>query len=86
MDADAPFLRRPFLALEHARAAVMQLPTDPDALSVLVRAEAECLRFPQAQDLAETMVDDAGRLTPTGRVLIDWVRDTARHARLEGLR
>ena len=82
----APFLRRPLLAREHAQAAVIARPTDDDAVAALVRAEVECLRFAPAEDLAKTIVDAQGVLTPSGRMLAEWVRDKARRARLDGLR
>ena len=84
MDPGAPFLRRPHLALEHAREGVRRLPTD-EAVMVLLRAETDCLRFSQAEDLAHTIVDETGAVTPGGRMLGDWVRDKARRARLDGL-
>jgi len=86
MDPAAPFLRRPRLALEHAEAALAQLPDDPDTIAVLVRAEVECLQYARAEDLAETMLDDDGQLSVRGRMLAAWVRDKARRARLDGLR
>lgn len=82
----APFLHRPLLAREHAQAAVIARPTDDDAVAMLVRAEVECLRFVQAEDLAKTIVDEQGVITPRGRMLADWVRDKSRRARLDGLR
>ncbi|HZL98714.1 MAG TPA: hypothetical protein VFD43_00550, partial [Planctomycetota bacterium] len=86
IDPAAPFLRRPWLARAHALAALAQQPADDDVVAVLVRAEADCLRFDQAEDLAETMLDDDGQLSVRGRMLADWVRDKARRARLDGLR
>ena len=85
MDPGAPFLRRPQLALEQAREGFRQTPTD-EAVLVLVRAETDCLRFSQAEDLTLTLVDHTGAVTPGGRMLGDWVRDKARRARLDGLR
>ena len=85
MDSGAPFLRRPHRALESAREAARLDPDSDDTLWVLVRAETDCLHFDQAEDLASTVVDAEGVLTPPGRMLGDWVRDKARRARLDGL-
>lgn len=82
----APFLRRPELAREHAQAALIARPVDDDAVALLVQAEVECLRFVPAEELAKTIVDAQGVMTPRGRMLAEWVRDKSRRARLDGLR
>jgi hypothetical protein len=82
----APFLRRPLLARDHAQAALIARPTDDDAVAMLVQAEVDCLRFTPAEDLAKTIVDSQGVITPRGRMLAEWVRDKSRRARLDGLR
>jgi hypothetical protein len=81
-----PFLRWPDAAHRHAVRALQAAPLDELALRALIEAEVELLAFDRALDLANSLRDDSGLPTATGRVLAYWVRDEERLWRAERFR
>lgn len=83
--AQAPFLRRPWLARAHALQATRLSPESDDAVVALVSAQAECRQYREAASLAES----AYRSSPSGseqsrrmELILDWVVKEQRDAGL----
>lgn len=83
--AQAPFLRRPQLAMSHALAATVFAPENDDAVVALLSSQAECGLFSAAAMLAE----GAYRAAPPGteqsrrmELMLDWVLKEQRDAGL----
>ncbi len=83
--AQAPFLRRPRLALLHALAATQFDPENDDAVVALIAAQAECGDYRDAAMLAESAYRAAPPGTEAARrmeLMLDWVVKEQRDAGL----
>jgi len=81
MDRSAPFLRMPEACLRRATRATEFAPFSLVTSGTLVNAYLENLDFEAARQLAASMRDDEGMLTPQGQVLGDWVDESERNWR-----
>jgi len=81
----APFLRRPRLAMAHALAATMFAPDNDDAVVALISSQAECGLYREAAMLAESAHSAAPSGTEQARrmeLMLDWVVKEQRDAGL----